>query len=247
VICIHIFILSLHDALPIYALYRPGPMDFIPNYIDRKHGEEPVQYPHPDLQPILGKTFGVLVYQEQIMQIAKEIAGYSYGKADILRRAVSKKNQQVMAEEKDIFIQGCLDNGYDEKVAAEIFSWIVRFSNYGFPRSHAVAYSMISYQLSYLKAHYPANFFAEILSTARNKQDKINLYIKEINKLGITLLPPSINQSFGKYTVEGSNVRMGLHSIKGIGRDALAEIIDVRRKGHYLSLFDFCLRVSNKI
>jgi DNA polymerase-3 subunit alpha len=238
---------SFEDIVAVNALYRPGPMDFIPNYIDRKHGKEALQYPHPDLRPILEKTFGVLVYQEQIMQIAKEIAGYSLGKADILRRAVSKKNQQVMAEEKDAFIQGCLDNGYDKKVAAEIFSWVVRFSNYGFPRSHAVAYSMISYQLSYLKAHYPANFFAEILSAARNQQDKINLYIKEMTESNMTLLPPSINQSYGKYTVEGQHVRMGLHSIKGIGRDTLFEIIHARKDGLYRNLFDFCLRVSNKV
>lgn len=238
---------SFEDIVAVNALYRPGPMDFIPNYIARKHHKEEVSYPHRDLQPILEKTYGVLVYQEQIMEIAKKIAGFTLGKADILRRAVSKKNQQVMADEQQHFIKGCTQNGYDRKVAEEIFSWIVRFSNYGFPRSHAVAYSKISYQLSYLKAHYPANFFAEILTAARNQHDKVNLYIKEMNEIGLELLPPSINKSYGRYTVENDKLRMGLNAIKGIGQDAIKEIVEVRRQGHFKNLFDFCLRVSNKI
>lgn len=235
------------DIVAVNALYRPGPMDFIPTYIARKQMQEKIDYPHSDLKPILEKTYGVLVYQEQIMQIAKQIAGFSLGEADILRRAVSKKNKQVMADEQHAFIQGCLDNGYDEKVASEIFSWIVRFSNYGFPRSHAVAYSKISYQLSYLKAHYPANFFAEILSTARNQQDKINLYMKEMNEIGLELLPPSINKSYGRFTVEKGKIRMGLNSIKGIGKDTIKEISEVRKSGRYKNLFDFTLRISNKL
>ncbi len=238
---------TFEDIIAVNALYRPGPMDFIPNYIARKHHKEKVIYPHDDLQPILEKTYGVLVYQEQIMEIAKKIAGFTLGKADILRRAVSKKKQQVMADERQHFIRGCTQNGYDEKVAEEIFSWIVRFSNYGFPRSHAVAYSKISYQLSYLKAHYPANFFAEILSAARNQHDKVNLYIKEMNEIGLELLPPSFNKSYGRYTVENGKIRMGLNAIKGIGQDAIREIIEVRKQGYFKNLFDFCLRVSNNI
>lgn len=237
---------NFEDIVAVNALYRPGPMDFIPNYIARKHHKEQVSYPHRDLEPILSKTYGVLVYQEQIMQIAKQIAGFTLGKADILRRAVSKKNQQVMADEREHFIKGCIQNGYNQKVAEEIFGWIVRFSNYGFPRSHAVAYSKISYQLSYLKAHYPANFFAEILSSARNQQDKINLYIKEMNEIGLELMPPSINRSYRKYSVEKGKIRIGLNAIKGIGNDAIQEIIEVRRQGRFKNLFDFCLRVSEK-
>jgi DNA polymerase-3 subunit alpha len=234
---------TFEDIVAVNALFRPGPMENIPVYIDRKHGREKVAYPHPDLEPILKKTYGVLIYQEQIMQIAHNIAGFSLGQADILRRAVSKKQQQVMDEQHEIFIRGCLDNGYTADIAEEIFQWIVKFSNYGFNRSHAVAYSKISYQLAYLKAHYPASFFAELLSSAVNQQDKADLYIKELKALGLTLAPPSINKSFGKYTVEGQQIRMGFRSIKGIGRQVIKEIIRVRKEGAFSSLFDFCLRV----
>lgn len=234
---------DFEDIVAVNALYRPGPMDFIPNFIARKHGNEDVVYPHQDLEPILHHTYGVLVYQEQIMQIASRIAGYSLGEADILRRAVSKKNQQVMEEERQAFISGCMNNGYTQDVAEEIFSWIVRFSNYGFPRSHAVAYSKISYQLAYLKANYPANFFAEILSRTRNQQEKLQLYIKEVQSTGLTVLPPSINHSIGKFSVEKVNIRMGLRTIKGIGIDSIQAIIEARKAGKFKHLFDFCLRV----
>lgn len=238
---------SFEDIVAVNALYRPGPMDYIPVYIERKHKREKVIYPHPDLAPILEKTFGVLVYQEQIMQIAHRIAGFSLGNADILRRAVSKKRIQLMDKQKESFINGCLENGYDQEVAEEIFSWIVKFSEYGFPRSHAVAYSKISYQLAYLKANYPANFFAELLSAAGNQQDKVYLYIKEIKDLGLSVFSPSINHSYGKYNVENGGIRMGMLSIKGIGSQVIKEIIQVRKDGLFKNLFDFCLRVSYKV
>jgi len=237
---------DFEDVVAVNALYRPGPMDFIPVYIARKHDQEKVIYPHPDLEPILKQTYGVLVYQEQIMQIAHQIADFSLGEADILRRAVSKKNNAVMKQQEKSFIQGCLANGYERTVAEEIFQWIVKFSNYGFPRSHAVAYSMISYQLAYLKANYPANFFAELLSSSVNQQDKINSYINELKQMQIQVLPPSINRSFGKYSVENGHVRMGLSSIKGIGKQAVQEVIDQRKERPFKNLFDFCLRVSFK-
>ncbi|RDW21579.1 DNA polymerase III subunit alpha [Oceanobacillus chungangensis] len=238
---------SYEDIVAVNALYRPGPMDFIPTYIARKHRKEQVIYPHPDLAPILEKTYGVLVYQEQIMQIANRIAGFTLGEADILRRAVSKKKQDVMAEQKEAFVNGCLQNGYTLHVAEEIFSWIVKFANYGFPRSHAAAYSKISYQLSYLKANYPANFFAELLSTARNQQDKLSMYFKEMKEQELALLPPSINHSYGKYTVERQQVRMGLASIKGVSSQTIKEIIHVRKQGKFKNLFDFCLRIDFKL
>lgn len=237
---------SFEDIVAVNALFRPGPMDFIPVYIARKHKQEEVTYPHPDLAPILERTYGVLIYQEQIMQIASQIAGFTLGEADILRRAVSKKKQDVMEQQKEAFIAGCLKNGYERSVAEEIFSWIVRFSNYGFPRSHAVAYSMISYQLSFLKANYPANFFAELLSSQASQQDKVNQYIKEVKELHIDVLPPSINKSFGKYTVEKNHIRMGLSQIKGIGHQSIKTIIQERKNGPFKNLFDFCLRVSSK-
>lgn len=238
---------SFEDIVAVNALFRPGPMDYIPVYIDRKQGREHVSYPHPDLAPILQKTFGVLIYQEQIMQIAHKIAGFSLGEADILRRAVSKKQQHLMDEQKESFVQGCLENGYTQQVAEEIFAWIVKFSNYGFNRSHAVAYSRISYQLTYLKAHYPACFFAELLGSVSGQVEKIQAYLKEMKKLNLTLLPPSINSSYGKYSVESEGIRMGLVSIKGIGGQVVKEVIRARVEGPFKSLFDFCLRVSLKI
>lgn len=238
---------SFEDLVAVNALFRPGPMDFIQVYIDRKNKREKVTYPHPDLAPILEKTFGVLVYQEQIMQIAHQIAGFSLGNADILRRAVSKKETELMDKQKEAFIHGCLENGYDQTVAEELFSWIVKFSAYGFPRSHAVAYSKISYQLAFLKANYPANFFAELLSSVVNQQEKVYLYIKELKDLNHQVLPPSINHSRGKYTVEKDSVRMGFLAIKGIGSQVVKEVIRARQGGLFKNLFDFCLRVSFKI
>lgn len=238
---------TFEDVVAVNALFRPGPMENIPVYINRKHGKEPIKYPHPDLEPILRKTYGVLIYQEQIMQIAHNIAGFSLGQADILRRAVSKKQQDIMTEQKSVFTEGCLANGYTETVAEEIFQWIVKFSNYGFNRSHAVAYSQISYQLAYLKTHYPASFFAELMSSAGTQHDKINMYVKELDGHGLELASPSINKSFGKYSVEKQQIRMGFMSIKSIGNQVVNEIITVRKDRAFKSLFDFCLRVSLKV
>lgn len=236
---------SFEDIVAVNALYRPGPMEYIPTYIARKHHKEKITYPHPDLATILADTYGVLVYQEQIMQIAHKIAGFTLGQADILRRAVSKKQETVMEKQKEAFIQGCLTNGYNQNVAEEIFAWIVKFSNYGFNRSHAVAYSMIAYQLAYLKAHYPVSFFSELLSSVTNQQDKVMAYVKEAKMYGLEILPPSVNASFGKYTVESNNIRMGLLSIKGIGNQVVKEIIRVRKHGRFKNIFDFCMRVSS--
>ncbi|WP_164216773.1 DNA polymerase III subunit alpha [Virgibacillus sp. YIM 98842] len=238
---------EFEDVVAVNALYRPGPMENIPVYIKRKHEQESVSYPHPALAPILGKTYGVLVYQEQIIQIAYRMAGFTLAEADLLRRAVSKKQQAVMDDQKEKFIEGCIQNGYEKRIGEEIFAWIVKFSNYGFPRSHAVAYSKISYQLAYLKAHYPAHFFAELLSSVANQHDKIQLYRREIKELNIPFKPPSINKSFGKYSVEDHGIRMGLLSIKGIGNKAIQEILRVRKNGRYRNLSDFCLRVSSSI
>ncbi|WP_186578392.1 DNA polymerase III subunit alpha [Aquibacillus kalidii] len=238
---------DFEDVVAVNALYRPGPMEFIPLYIDRKLGKASVEYPHQDLQPILKNTYGVLVYQEQIMQIASKMAGFSLGQADTLRRAVSKKSKGAIVQEQQRFIEGCIAKGYTKEVADEVFNWIVRFSNYGFNRSHAVAYSMIAYQLAYLKTHFPAHFLAEALSSITGQQDKIHLYIREARELGITLLPPSINKSFGKFTVEKGNLRMGLLLIKGIGHQVIREIIRARKQGPFKHLFDFCLRVPLNI
>jgi len=237
---------SLEDIIALNALYRPGPMENIPTYIDRKHGRKSVTYLHPDLEPILNNTYGVLIYQEQIMQIAHQFAGLSLGEADILRRAISKKNRQLIDEQKETFIRGCMNKGYSKEIAIEIFSWIVKFANYGFNKSHSVAYSQIAYQLSYLKANYPTYFFAHLLGTVLNDANKLRMYIREANELGIEILPPSINKSNAYYTVEKMNIRVGLMAIKGIGFETVKEIMSARKNEPFTDLFDFCLRVSIK-
>lgn len=238
---------NLEDIVAVNALYRPGPMGFIDSYVKRKHGQEEVSYTHDDLKPILQPTYGVLIYQEQIIQIANRLAGFTYGQADILRRAVSKKNSEEIKSLRDKFISGCCENGYAKSVALELFEWITRFSHYGFNRSHAVAYSLISYQLAYLKAHFPAYFFTELLNAVIGQKDKTHDYIKEVKDNAIKLLPPSINHSYGHFIVEKNHIRMGLWSIKGIGQPIVKEILQVRKKGRFKDLFDFCLRVSLKI
>jgi DNA polymerase III subunit alpha len=238
---------TFDDIVAVNALYRPGPMDFIPTYIDRKHGKKQTTYPHPDLEPILESTYGVLIYQEQIMQIAHRIAGYTLGQADVLRRAVSKKKQEIMDAQQEAFIAGCIKNGYERKVGEEIFAWIVKFSNYGFPKSHAVAYSKISYQLAYLKAHFPRHFYAELLTSIGNQQEKIHAYVNEMKELNIQVGSPSINKSYGRFSVEDHCIRMGLLSIKGIGNQTVQEILRARKDGPFKNLFDFCLRVTPKL
>lgn len=232
------------DIVALNALYRPGPMDNIPTYIERKHGKKAFAYIHEDLEPILNKTYGVLVYQEQIMQIAHKIAGFSLGQADILRRAISKKQHQLMEEQHIAFVDGCIQGGYSREVGEEIFSWIVKFADYGFNKSHSVAYSKIGYQLSYLKANYPTEFFAQLFGSISNDAKKMNMYVREAMDLGIELLSPSINKSFGAYSIEQGKIRIGLLSIKGIGYEIVKEIIAVRKAGAYKDLFDFCLRTK---
>ncbi|HLQ96177.1 MAG TPA: DNA polymerase III subunit alpha [Pseudogracilibacillus sp.] len=236
---------SLADIIALNALYRPGPMDQIPAYINRKHGKEAITYLHPDLQSILEPTYGVLVYQEQIMQVAHQFAGLSLGQADILRRAIGDKNHELIQEQKETFVQGCKAKNYPTAIAEEMFSWIYKFADYGFNKSHSVAYSKISYQLSYLKAHYPTYFFAQLFSTAMNDALKLRTYMREANELGIQMLPPSLNQSFAYFRVEGSHVRTGLMAIKGIGYETVRLIIEARKQGAFSNLFDFCLRLKN--
>ncbi|KAB8138286.1 DNA polymerase III subunit alpha [Gracilibacillus oryzae] len=235
------------DIVAVNALYRPGPMQFIPTYNNRKNGRETVEYIHKDLQPILEKTYGVLIYQEQIMQIANKLAGFSYGEADLLRRAVSKKEKEAILAQKEKFIQGCKQNGYTLNLANEVFDWIIRFSNYGFNRSHAVAYSMIAYQLAYLKANYPLVFFAEVLSMQMGNVEKLQMYIREAKNQGIVILPPSINKSIGKFKVEGQAIRMGLSVIKGIGYTVVHEILTHRKNEPFKNIFDFCLRIPGNL
>lgn len=238
---------EFEDIVAVNALYRPGPMSNIPTYIKRKHGIEKVVYPHPDLEPILKKTYGVIVYQEQIMQISSKLAGFTLGQADLLRRAVSKKKRDVLDEERKNFLSGAIKNGYSEKVANEIYDLIVRFADYGFNRSHAVAYSMISYQLAYLKAHYPLHFMAALLTSVIGNEDKTAQYVKELKMMGYSFIPPSINKSKYSYVVTDYGIICSLAAIKGVGASALKEIFQARRDKPFEDLFDFCIRVNLKI
>ncbi|MGA9290846.1 MAG: DNA polymerase III subunit alpha, partial [Anaerobacillus sp.] len=238
---------EFEDIVAVNALYRPGPMENIPLFISGKHGKRPVTYLHPDLEPILKSTYGVIVYQEQIMQIASKLAGFSLGEADLLRRAVSKKKREVLESEREHFVSGCLSKGYPEDTALKVYEYIVRFADYGFNRSHAVAYSVIAYQLAYLKANYSRYFFSSLLTSAIGNQDKLAIYLAEARHKGISISPPSINRSFETFTVEDEGLRFGLLPIKNVGKNAIEEIISKRNDSLYHSLFDLCARISLRI
>ncbi|WP_080844450.1 DNA polymerase III subunit alpha [Cytobacillus gottheilii] len=238
---------SFEDIVAVNALYRPGPMENIPLFIDRKHGKQEISYYHPDLKPILENTYGVIVYQEQIMQIAAVMAGFTLGEADMLRRAVSKKQKAVLDQEREHFVAGALKKGYSEQTAHNIYDLIVKFANYGFNRSHAVAYSLIAYQLAYLKSHYPLHFMAALLTSSAGNEVKISQYIRELKEMDLAVLPPSINKSWYTFTVEQNAVRYSLGAIKGVGGNILKEIFKARSQQKFHDLFDFCLRVSSKI
>lgn len=234
------------DIVAVNALYRPGPMENIPVFIRRKHGLEKVIYPHPALKPILENTYGVIVYQEQIMQIASTMAGFTLGEADLLRRAVGKKQKEILDKEREHFVAGSVKKGFDRKTANEIYDLIVKFANYGFNRSHAVAYSFIAYQLAYLKAHYPLYFMSCLLTSVIGNEKKIAEYIRELKEMGYSILPPSINKSGYGFLVENNQIRYSLAAIKGVGIAALREIFKARKSGNFQDLFDFCLRVPIK-
>ncbi len=237
----------IEDLIAMNALYRPGPMDFIPVYINRKYGKEPVEYPHPLLEPILKHTYGIMVYQEQIMQTAQIIAGYTLGGADLLRRAMGKKDKEKMAKERDKFVKGAKElNNIDEKKANEIFDIMERFAEYGFNRSHSAAYSLIAFQTAYLKAHYPAEYMASVLTHAMGNIEKITFFLEECKRQNIQVLGPDINESTDKFSVNKKRqIRFGLAAIKGAGEVAVANIIEERQKnGDFKSIFDFVERVN---
>lgn len=237
---------AFEDIVAVNALYRPGPMEQIPTFIESKHGTRNIHYLHPDLKPILESTYGVIVYQEQIMQIASRLAGFSLGEADLLRRAVSKKNRDILDQERTHFVRGCLQNEYDEKSAEQIYDLIVRFANYGFNRSHAVAYSMIGYQLAYLKANYPLPFMTALLSSAIGNEDKIVQYVRETKRKGFQVLSPSLHRSSYNFQIEGNAIRYSLLAIRNIGMATVTALIEERKKSPFQDLFEFCLRMPAK-
>ena len=235
------------DIIAVLALYRPGPMENIPLFIDAKHGRTEVTYPHEDLQPILKDTYGIIVYQEQIMQIASKMAGFSLGEADLLRRAVGKKKRDILEEERTHFVQGCLQQGYTSDVAEHVYDLIVRFADYGFNRSHSAAYAVIAYQLAYLKTHFPVAFLASLMSMNIGSEEKVAEYLHQAARRGIRVLPPSVVSSDAGFTVEDGQIRLGLSVIKHVGTSAIAEIKRARRQGPFRNLLDFCQRVNVRI
>ena len=229
---------SINDLLAMNALYRPGPMDLIPNYIDRKHGREEVSYPHPILKDILEPTFGIPIYQEQVMQMAQEMADYSLGQADLLRRAMGKKKQSEMDKQRLIFVEGAGKKGVTPEKANEVFDMMAKFAGYGFNKSHSAAYSVVAYHTAYLKAHYPPEFMAAAMTNEMGDNKKLAIVLEEARKMNIPVLPPSVNKSHAHFTVEDSKIRLGLGAIKGVGLGAIHSLIKTRDKqGSFMSLF----------
>ena len=234
------------DIIALVALYRPGPMDLIPDFCRRKHGKQRVEYPHPLTEPILKETYGIAVYQEQVMQIAQVVAGYSLGGADLLRRAMGKKKPEEMEAQRAIFNEGAQKNGLNEKQSNELFDLLEKFAGYGFNKSHAAAYALVAYQTAYLKAHYPAAFLASTMSADMNNTDSVHTFYNDCMPNQVEVLPPDINQSDFKFTpISKTQVIYGLGAIKGTGLAAIELIIEARQKnGPFTDLFDFCSRLD---
>ncbi|BDE06705.1 DNA-directed DNA polymerase [Vulcanimicrobium alpinum] len=237
----------LEDIIALVALYRPGPMEWIPQYVAVKHGRTKPTYVHPKLEAILGDTHGIAMYQESIMQIVRECAGFSLGQADELRKVVGKKQKDKIPVYKEKFVRGCADNGIGADVAEKIFAFIEPFAGYGFNKAHATAYGWIAYQTAYLKANYPLQYFAALMSSVRDKTDKLVEYIDEAKKMGIAVLPPDVNASLVEFAVVGDEIRFGLAAIKGVGENAVRAVLDARELGGPFSdLFDLVQRVDVK-
>ncbi|MBU0752523.1 MAG: DNA polymerase III subunit alpha [Gammaproteobacteria bacterium] len=238
----------LEDLIALNALYRPGPMDFIPTFIARKHGRERVIYPHPCLEPVLSNTYGIMVYQEQVMRAAQVVANYSLGGADMLRRAMGKKKPEEMAKQREIFVKGAAENEIKEDKANEIFDTMEKFAGYGFNKSHAAAYSLVAYHTAWLKCHYPAAFIAATLSSEMANTDKVQFFFNDAKENGITFLPPDINAGGVRFEpVDAATIRYGLGAIKGTGESALGAILRAREAGPFADLFDFCRRIDKRV
>lgn len=253
---------EFEDIIAMVALYRPGPMEWIPDYISGKHGDKKVSYLHPKLEPILARTYGVAIYQEQVMQISRALAGFTPGEADVLRKAMGKKIAALLAEQKEKFIDGCVKNGIYKELAEKVFSFIEPFAGYGFNRSHAACYAMIGYQTAYLKAHWPVEFMAALLTSDQHDSDRVAIEIEECRSMGIKVMPPDINESFDSFTVvtagtkenkiaseneKVDTIRFGLNAIKNVGEHIVEVIIDERKSGGaYGNVFDLLERVNDK-
>ena len=235
------------DLIPLVALYRPGPLGsgMVTDFINGRHGKKEVTYMHPLLEPILKETFGVVLYQEQVMQIVQTLAGFTLGQADLLRRAMGKKKHSILMAQKENFLKGAKTKGLEEKTANTIFDLLTHFADYGFNKSHSAAYALVAYQTAYLKANYPQEFMAAMLSSVMGTNDKIGTYIEQSRHMGIDVLPPDINASKSSFTVDANAIRFGLAAVKNVGEAALVNLIKVREKdGPFKSLVDFCARVD---
>ena len=245
----------LEDIIAGISLYRPGPMDFIPQYIKGKNHPDQITYDCPQLEPILEPTYGCIVYQEQVMQIVRELAGYTLGRSDLVRRAMAKKKAAVMAKERRNFVYGnpeegvpgCIANGIDEKVANKIYDDMTDFAKYAFNKSHAAAYAVVSYQTAWLKYYYPVEFMAALMTSCIENPSKVSEYILNCRQMGIRILPPDINRSVGNFSVEPEGIRYGMSAVKGIGKPVMDAIVEERKRGgEFTSLKDFCQRLSGK-
>jgi len=241
---------SFEDIIALVALFRPGPLQsgMVDDFINRKLGRALIEYPHPLLEPILKPTYGVILYQEQVMQIAQVLAGYTLGAADLLRKAMGKKKPEEMAQQREIFTEGALSRGVEKRTATYIFDLMEKFAGYGFNKSHSAAYALVSYQTAWLKAHYPAEFMAAVLSADMANTDKIVMMIEDCIHLGLKLVSPNINYSEYKFSVDEKNrIVYGLGAIKGVGEAAIENVIDLRTSGgKFKNLFDFCVRIDHR-
>ncbi|MGN0941488.1 MAG: DNA polymerase III subunit alpha, partial [Selenomonadaceae bacterium] len=238
---------GFEDLIPTVALYRPGPLGsgMVKDFIEGRRGKKTITYLHPLLEPILRETFGVVLYQEQVMQIVQRLAGFSLGQADILRRAMGHKQPELLMKQKESFMAGTKKNGIDDALADKIFELLTHFANYGFNKSHSAAYALVAWQTAYLKAHYPAEFMAAMLTSVVDSADKVAVYLELCRKMHIKILPPDINASKATFSVDGDAIRFGLAAVRNVGDAAIAEIERVRTdNGPFASLYDFCLRID---
>ncbi|MDR3590306.1 MAG: DNA polymerase III subunit alpha [Negativicutes bacterium] len=238
------------DLIPLVALYRPGPLGsgMVTDFINGRHGRKKTAYLHPLLESILKPTFGVILYQEQVMEIASKLAGFTLGQADLLRRAMGKKKAEVLAAQRETFMQGAAARGIDAKLATEIFNLMAHFADYGFNKSHSAAYALVAYQTAYLKANFPQEFMAALLTSVMGTNDKIGFYIEECRRMGLSVLPPDINVSSAGFTVDGSAIRFGLAGVKNVGENAIVNIAAARSDGgRFTSMVDFCSRVDMRL
>ncbi|MFQ6892924.1 MAG: DNA polymerase III subunit alpha [Acutalibacter sp.] len=249
----------VEDLIAIISLYRPGPMQFIPQYLESRKNPESVHYRHPLLRPILEPTGGCIIYQEQVMQIFRDLAGYSLGRADIVRRAMAKKKHDVLEREREVFlhgqqredgtweVDGCLRRGVDQQTALELFKEIESFASYAFNKPHAAGYAVVAYQTAYLKCHYPCEYMAALLSSVLGQTGKVAEYIEECGRLGISVLPPHVNYSDMGFTVVGKSIRFGLLAVKNLGRNVIARMVEERRGGgEFTSFYNFCKRMAGR-